>query len=177
MDYIEKFGADATRFGLIWQTMGNQDIHWAEEHVLAGKKFCNKLWNIARFVLAQNENFQFSILNFKSISNDKFSNDDKEILEKFEKITKNTDKNIEEYKFGQALHELYDFVWHSFADKYIEYSKNNESEETKQVLAYLLVNSLKLLHPFIPFITESIWEKFPLENKKLLIVENWPEIK
>lgn len=179
MDYIEKYGADATRFGLIWQMLGAQDMHWAEEHVLAGKKFANKLWNIARFVLQQNENFQFfpisegnrgsSILQIKIGTNSKLQNDDKEILGKLEKLLKKTDKNIGKYKFGQALHDIYDFVWKEFADKYIEHAKTREDDEVKQVLSFTLVNILKLLHPFMPFVTEEIWSKLPLDKKELLM--------
>ncbi|MCF7835722.1 MAG: valine--tRNA ligase [Candidatus Marinimicrobia bacterium] len=182
MDYIEKFGADATRFGLIWQMMGNQDIHWAEEHVLAGKKFCNKIWNASRFVLTQTENFQFSIFNFQSISNDKISNNDKQILEKLETLIKDTNQNIEEYKFGQALHDVYDFFWHEFCDIYLEESKNQLEDEklrenTQEILSYVLINSLKLLHPFMPFITEEIWSKLPNKKEGLLIIESWPSAK
>jgi valyl-tRNA synthetase len=169
MDYIEKYGADATRFGLIWQIMSNQDIHWAEEHVIAGKKFCNKLWNISRFVLQQTGNSKFQIPNYK------LQNDDKKILEKLDKIIKTVNKNIEDYKFGQALHAIYDFVWHDFADNYIEYSKTKEKDEVKQILSFVLINVLKLLHPFVPFITEEIWSKLPIADKKLLIVEKWPQ--
>jgi len=184
MKYVEQYGADATRFGLIWQIMGSQDIHWAEEHVIAGKKFCNKLWNIARFVLTQNENFQpiFPATrdlaqrdNFQSIFNDKISNEDEKILEQMKKLVQSTNQNIESFKFGQALRDLYEFIWHEFADKYIEYSKTKDDEETKQVLAYVLTTCLKLLHPFMPHITEEIWSKLPMKDKKLLIVTKYPQ--
>ena len=187
MDYIEKYGADATRFGLVWQMMGVQDIHWSEEHVLAGKKFCNKLWNIARFVLQKNENFQFPTSNFQSNSlpadashqamqagNYQFSKEDKDILEKLENLTKTTDENIEKYKFGQALHDIYDFVWREFADKYIESAKTRDDEAVKETLARILTTSLKLLHPFMPFVTEEIWSK-AFSDKELLITESWPK--
>ncbi len=191
MNYVEKYGADATRFGLIWQMMGAQDIHWAEEHVLAGKKFCNKLWNIARFVLQQNGNNQFlpisegnrgsSILQSKIGTNSKLQKEDKNILKKLEKLMKETDKNIEKYRLGQALHDIYDFTWHEFADKYIEHAKTRDDDEAKKVLAYVLADTLKLLHPFMPFVTEEIWSKISfgktedeLKDKKLLIVETWP---
>lgn len=166
MKYIDQYGADATRFGIIWQMMGNQDIHWSEEHVIAGKKFCNKIWNASRFVLAQTGNSKNT------------SSHDKNILKKLNNIIKSTDKNIENYKFGQALHDLYDFFWHDFCDKYIEEFKKDRSLPTgrqaknTETLIHILTTSLKLLHPFMPFVTEEIWSK--LNYKKLLIIENWP---
>lgn len=166
---VEKYGADATRFGLIWQNMGGQDIHFSEEHILAGKKFANKLWNISRFVITQNGSSKLQI------TNTKLSNEDKEILEKLESAIKSANENIENFQFGQALHNIYDFVWRDFADQYIEYSKADCTEETKQTLSFVLINILKLLHPFMPFVTEEIWTSLPTEDKKMLMVEKWPE--
>ncbi|MEK7493546.1 MAG: class I tRNA ligase family protein, partial [Patescibacteria group bacterium] len=82
--------------------------------------------------------------------------------------------DIDAYKFGQAIHTLYDFVWHDFADVYIEHAKTIETEETKQVLSYTLIQILKLVHPFMPFITEEIYADLPLPDKKLLMIEAWP---
>ncbi len=173
MNLIEKYGADATRFGLIWQAMGGQDIHWSEEHVIAGKKFANKLWNISRFVLGQTEisNFQFPISN--EFPNLNLSNEDKEILGKLEQTKKSVEKDIENYEFGQALHTLYGFIWHDFADKYIEYSKDKNSKETHYSILYTLYSILKLLHPFMPFITEEIYQNLPVKDKNLLLIEQW----
>jgi len=91
------------------------------------------------------------------------------------KLVQSTNQNIESFKFGQALRDLYEFIWHEFADKYIEYSKTKDDEETKQVLAYVLTTCLKLLHPFMPHITEEIWSKLPMKDKKLLIVTKYPQ--
>lgn len=194
MDLVARYGADATRFGLIWQTMGNQDIHWSEEHVVAGKKFCNKLWNASRFVLLQISKFQFSIP--KSIPNSKLQTKaDKRILKELEKVKKEVNRRIERYEFGQALHALYDFFWHEFCDVYLEASKaqiqnpaqglasqpyeaGRSKTSTQQILLYVLSESLKLLHPFIPFITEEIWSRLPKDKSKkgsLLMVESWPK--
>ena len=158
MTLIEKFGADATRFGLIWQAMGGQDIKWAEEHVIAGKKFCNKIWNAARFVL-QNKN----------LNTNKKTPADKKILAQLQKTQKDVPKLIDKYDFGQALHILYDFFWHDFCDVYLEESKKNPNPE---VLSHVLKESLKLSHPFMPFITEKIWGEMP-DSKNLLIIERW----
>lgn len=167
---IDKYGADATRFGLIWQSMGGQDIHWAEEHVMAGKKFSNKLWNIARFVL-QNENQKSDYKNPEEFSN--LTKEDKEILKKLEETKKSVNKDIDEYNFGQALHTLYDFIWHDFADVYVEYSKNKNNNEVKQILYYVLVQILKTLHPFMPFVTEEIYQNLPSKNTDFLMIDKW----
>ncbi|OGM90283.1 hypothetical protein A2755_03775 [Candidatus Wolfebacteria bacterium RIFCSPHIGHO2_01_FULL_48_22] len=168
MTLIEKYGADATRFGLAWQAMGTQDIRWAEEHVQAGRKFANKLWNIARFVITQTgmTNFQYPI-------SSQLANEDKEILKKLKQTKKSVEEQIEAYEFGQALHTLYDFVWHDFADVYIEYSKDKDSDDVKNILTHTLVEILKLTHPFMPFVTEAIYQKLPVKKAEFLMVEEW----
>ncbi len=168
LELVEKYGADATRFGLMWQNMGVQDIHFSEEHLLAGKKFANKLWNITRFVLTKtNGTIHTSLPDTKGA-------EEKEILIKLNAAIISLSTDIDTYKFGQAIHTLYDFVWHDFADVYIEHAKTKETEETKQVLSYTLIQILKLLHPFMPFITEEIYADIPLPDKKLLMIEKWP---
>lgn len=173
INLINLYGADAVRFGLIWQAMKNQDIHWAEESLVAGKKLLNKIWNAARFVLKQNENQ-------KLIKPRSLTSEDKKILKKLNDIVKNTDKNIKNYNFGAALHDLYNFFWHDFCDQYLESSKKQMTDEklktnTRIILMRALIVSLKLFHPFVPFITEEIWSKLPIKNKKLLMIEQWPK--
>ncbi len=181
MDLISKFGADATRFGLIWQAMGNQDIHWSEEHVVAGKKFANKIWNASRFVLSQ-----LTTNNLRPTTNPKPKTvADKRIVTKLQKTQKEIDKHIEKYAFGQSLHKIYDFFWHDFCDKYIEESKKQMADDkfkksTEEILVYVIFSSLKLLHPFMPFVTEEIYQQLPIrhgsgqaKNKKLLLIEKW----
>ncbi|PIU99490.1 MAG: valine--tRNA ligase [Candidatus Tagabacteria bacterium CG03_land_8_20_14_0_80_41_22] len=191
MNFIEQYGADATRFALIWQTMGTQDVHWSVDALVAGKKFLNKIWNASRFVLQQTENSKSEYRNPKQIQNSKFkipkpkTQADKEILKKLKEITKNTSKNIDNFEFSQALHDLYDFFWHDFCDCYLESSKAQMAnadlkENTQKILIYVLSNSLKLLHPFIPHVTEEIWSKMSFFAKALkdkstmLIIEKWP---
>src|SRR3989338_4208091 len=96
------------------------------------------------------------------------------ISQKADEVSAEITRNIELYKFGEAAHVLYDFVWHDFADKYIEETKDKDDQETKDTLAHLLLTSLKLLHPFMHFITEEIYSLLSLRDKKLLLVENWP---
>ncbi|MBI4059735.1 valine--tRNA ligase [Candidatus Giovannonibacteria bacterium] len=185
MDLIEKYGADATRFGLVWQAMGTQDIKWAEEHVAAGRKFLNKIWNASRFVLGriQNSNSEISysaevrLRRTKAGQNPKPKTAaDKKILVALKKTKKEVDASVEKYEFGKALRVLYDFFWHQLCDVYLEASKN---ELNPALLSYVLAESLKLLHPFLPHITEKIWEELPPpaggKNKKLLMIESWPK--
>ncbi|MFH0803865.1 MAG: valine--tRNA ligase [Candidatus Tagabacteria bacterium] len=189
LDFIEKYGADATRFALIWQSMGMQDIRWSEEALIAGRKFLNKIWNASRFVLQQTENYKSKKIPIReanrgsSILRSRIGTSaDKEILKKLKEITKKTTKNIDKFVFGQTLHDLYDFFWHDFCDVYIEKSKNQIidpelKENTQKILIHTLSVFLKILHPFIPHITEEIWSKMPrakLRGKIMLIIEKWP---
>jgi valyl-tRNA synthetase len=163
LEIIDKYGADALRFGLAYQTTELQDMRFGEDTILMGKKFANKLWNIARYV-------------FLKLGDEKIElkKPDTEIIKRLDNVAAGVTKNIESYKFGDAAHLVYDFVWHDFADKYIEESKNKDDKETKEALLFTLVTILKLLHPFMPFVTEEIYSHMPLEKKDLLMVETWP---
>ena len=197
LDLISKYGADATRFGIIWQTMGTQDVRWSEEHVIAGRKFCNKIWNAGRFVLLNKPSLINADLERGSTRKIKgVTEDDKKILASLEKTKKEVSKLIDQYEFGQALHIVYEFFWHEFCDVYIEVAKkqiekslptgdlpqgdkaqiaNREAEEsTKEILFYVLFSSLKLLHPFMPFITEEIYQQLNLKQaQKSVMIEEW----
>ena len=177
INLIEQYGADATRFGIAYQIMGNQDIKFVEDNIIMGKKFCNKLWNSARFVLLQIKNSKFKIDSKLKIQNSKLTIADKKILKQLNKTIKSVNKDLEQFKFGKAAHALYNFFWHDFCDRYIETSKKQNDKKTKEILFYVLVNSLKLLHPFMPFITEEIYQKLPVKNKKkCLMIETWPKL-
>ena len=165
LNMIEKYGADALRFGLAYQVTELQDMKFGEDVILMGKKFANKLWNIARYILSKIDDSEFELKKPEEIP----------IMKKLREITPHVTSLIENYRFGEATHIIYDFIWHDLADKYIEETKDKNGEGTKQNLMYLLTNCLKLLHPFMPFITEEIYSKLPIKNKGLLIVENWPQ--
>ena len=170
INLIEKYGADATRFGIAYQVMGGQDLKFVEDNIVMGRKFCNKIWNASRFVLMQNTKY-----NVKTITNVKPKTQaDKKILSSLNKTIKSVNKDLEDFKFGKAAHALYDFFWHDFCDQYIESAKKHENKETQQILLHVLTSSLKLLHPFIPFITEEIYQKLPVK-KNSLIIEDWPK--
>ncbi len=176
MDLIERYGADATRFGLSWQVTELQDIRFGEENMMAGKKFCNKIWNASRFVMQQVGDEKFDI----TTKPKPVTKEDKKILSELERTIKSVDNNLAKFYFGAAIQEIYRFFWHQFCDLYIEEAKNQIKEEksaenTKKVLIYVLATSLKILHPCMPFITEEIYQSLPLKEKKSLIIEKWPE--
>lgn len=181
VNLIEKYGADATRFGISWQIMGGQDIRFVEDNIIMGRKFCNKLWNASRFVLLQFPSFCGQKRRGRRDAslrppNSKLTVADKKILKVLDKTIKSVDKDLESFRFGRAAHTLYDFFWHDFCDIYIEESKKQKDLKTKKILLYVLLNSLKLLHPLIPFITEEIYQKLPIKNKKqCLMIEEWPK--
>ncbi len=169
LKYIEQFGADATRFGIVWQATG-QDIRWDETAITAGKKFANKIWNASRFVLTQigDELFPTNIPEPKTEA-------DKIILEAFTKVKESSVRDIDAFEFSKALHDLYDFFWHDFCDVYLETAKLQAADDatktsTKHMLVFILRESLKLLHPFVPFVTEEIYQRFPFPEKKVFLM-------
>ncbi len=189
LELIEKYGADATRFGMIYQNLGNQDIRFNENAMLTGKKFCNKIWNATRFVLMQqttnNSPAKISIgkLGGQEQQTTKPKTiDDKKILAELKKAGVEVSSRIEKYEFGQALHTIYDFFWHDFCDVYLEKSKSQINDakladNTRAILSHVLINSLKMLHPFLPFVTEELWQalkkSYQLKSEQL-IIEQWP---
>jgi len=185
LELIDKYGADATRFGLAWLLTGGQDVRFNEDTIIMGKKFCNKIWNATRFVIMQvdNKKSKLKIPSKTEIAKLKLARNEKRILRALNKTTKSVDKYLETFQFGKASQILHDFFWHEFCDECIEQSKKQiaeakseaQKQKTKKVLLYTLVASLKLLHPFIPFITEEIYQSLPFKNKKkCLMVEDWP---
>ena len=147
--------------------MGGQDIKFVEDNIVMGKKFCNKIWNASRFVLMQVEKYRGGPA--------KQTAADKKILNALNKTVKSVNKDLANYRFGKAAHTLYDFFWHDFCDQYIEKAKEQKDEKTKKILLHVLLTSLKLLHPFVPFVTEEIYQKMPIKKKKCLMIEDWPQ--
>jgi len=175
---IQKYGADATRFGILWMTGANQAIHFSEDNVSMGQKFANKIWNASRFILMQ-EIPQMSATEIP----EPLTEDDQNIFRALEQIFIKVNHSLTRYRFDEATEALYSFFWHDFCDTYIEKAKEQineaKSEEaktnTKKVLLYVLLNSLRLLHPFMPFVTEEIYQTLPLKDKKeFLMIEKWP---
>jgi valyl-tRNA synthetase len=178
---IDTYGTDALRFALIFSTAAGNDIPLAEDKIKGMKHFANKLWNIARFILSNEgiSNFKFQISNLEPQTGA-----DKEILQKLTKLIETSTNHLESFRLHEAAQEIYQFVWHEFADIYIEESKKQFDdaklkESTYYILLTTLTACLKLLHPFMPFVTEHIWqlllEKNLLAQNQLLMVSKWPK--
>ena len=170
VDMIEQYGADAVRMAMIIGTSAGNDSKVSLEKFKAYKHFANKLWNISRFVLM---NINPDIIDSKPILTAKENG----YLSELDGIVKETTRNFDEFKFYLAAEKIYHYIWHTFADKIIEEEKEavkNGSTLAQWLVFSILVTCLKLLHPFMPFITEEIWSKLPIKNKKMLLIEDWP---
>jgi len=177
LEVIEKYGADALRFSLITGNTPGNDMRFYMERVEASRNFANKLWNATRFVLM---NLDEGTTNF-DIDRDKLEEEDKWIISRINDVIKDVSENLSKYELGIAGQKIYDFIWDEYCDWYIEmvkprlYGDDLESKLTAQkVLVSVLRNILKLLHPFMPFITEEIWHYLP-GTKEALIVSSWPK--
>ncbi len=176
LDMINKYGADATRLSLIIGTGPGNDIKLSEDKIKGYKNFANKLWNIARFIF-ENTKGDSIIDNFKD-----YSDIDNKLKDEIHTLIIEITKEMDEYKFYIVGEKLYHYIWHEFADKILEESKKilkegNEKEKLsrKQFLLHTLESILKVLHPFMPYITEEIWKDIPRKDKDLLMIENWPK--
>jgi len=170
---VDAYGADALRMALVIGIAPGSDIPLSDDKVKAQRNFANKIWNATRFILMKKEQNPSPTLTLTGQGDQ--DNDD--ILDKLKKIVKSTSDNLNKYRFGQASEDLYQFFWHDFCDVYIESTKN-KGPEVIPVLIEVLITSLKLLHPFMPFVTETIYQeikdKFELKEE-MLITANWPK--
>lgn len=166
---IDEYGADALRFTLATGNSPGNDMRFSDERVKASRNFANKLWNAARFVLMYlGEDYNYNGLPKELAVEDKW------ILSKLNTLAKEVTDNLDKFELGIAIQKLYDFIWDVFCDWYIEISKirlqSGEGAETaKAVLVYVLTDILKLLHPFMPFITEEIYQALPHEEESIMI--------
>lgn len=178
MEMIEVYGADPLRMALIIGVSPGSDIALSDNKVRAMGNFANKTWNIGRFILKNLESSNKKVPFYTPKMEAKLTKEDKEILKDLNQLVKKTTRHLEAYRFDLAADHLYHFLWHRFADEYLESSKARIKEEDIMVLAILrhvYLNCLKLLHPFMPFITEEIWQKFPKKSDQPLIVSQWPK--
>ena len=180
LEMIEKYGTDALRFTLIALAAQGRDIKLSEARIEGFKHFINKIWNASRYVLMNLKDWKKE--NKKDLSQISLPLFSAWILSELQKTIKKVREKLEEFEFDQAALEAYHFFWNKFCDWYLEVSKVYlKSEEkkslTQQVLLEVLKNSLKLLHPFIPFITEEIWEKLPDRETEHIIIAKYPEFK
>ncbi len=170
---IAKYGADTLRFSLINGVAAGSDMRFSDEKIEGARNFMNKIWNASRFVLLNAEG-----KNIRDIKDVKLNVADKWIITKLNKVVKEVTVNMEKFEMGVALSNLYDFVWNDFCDWYIEFTKpvlygedDLKREYTISVLVYVLTEILKLLHPFVPFITEKIYKSIPDAKGALMMAE------
>ena len=170
----DQYGADALRFSLVFGTAAGNDQSLSEDKIRGMRNFANKLWNIGRFMLM---NFENKPLPFYDASMKLTDASDKKILADLKALIGAVTKNMEAYRYSDAAKKIYDFSWHKLADIHLE--KNKErfkagDEQALAVLRHVYVTLLKLLHPFMPFVTEEIWGKMPRKTDTPLIVSSWP---
>jgi valyl-tRNA synthetase len=176
LEVIEKYGADTLRFALCTGNTPGNDIRFSWEKAEHSRNFANKIWNASRFVMMNLEDFEPG-----EVEIDKLSLKDRWILSRLNDVTRDVTEFLERFEVGMAAQKVYDFFWSEFCDWYIEMAKidlygEDESAKmrTKQVLYTVLERVLRLLHPFMPFITEEIWQHLPHEGRSIM-VSAWPE--
>ncbi|MBQ3574768.1 MAG: valine--tRNA ligase, partial [Clostridia bacterium] len=179
IEVIDNYGADALRFSLMMGVAPGADVRLSNEKIETYRNFCNKIWNASRFVLMNLEGFTPEGLP----SEDKLSIADKWILSEYQNTVRMVTDNLENFDLGLAATKLYDFAWSDFCDWYIEIAKqglyaedDDVKKATQEVLLYVLTGILKLLHPYIPFITEELYSYLP-NHEGMLITAQWPECK
>lgn len=175
---IEKYGADALRLTLVTGNSPGNDMRFYWERVEANRNFCNKLWNAARFILMNMQNSGID-----KPRKGKLELPDRWIISRYNRVVKEVTDNLEKFELGIAVQKLYDFIWDEFCDWYIElakpglYSQDPELKESKlYTLTYVLASTLKLLHPFMPFITEEIWQHLPNRECDSIMISSWPKV-
>ena len=192
IEIIDQYGADALRFSVLSGTTMGNDIRYMPEKLEQASNFANKIWNAAKFIIMNtpDENkvkeFCHKVYNHetKTYNPDLLTIEDKWILNKLDKLVADITRNIENYDLGIAIDKIYNFIWNEFCDWYIEMVKTriySENEETKvavsDILNHVFGTSLKLLHPFMPFVTSEIYDKLVKYNEADLIVSKWPTIR
>ena len=176
VDVINQYGADALRFTLVTGNSPGNDARYSDEKVAASRNFANKIWNAARFI-----HMNIDGHNVPCALPETLSLEDQWIVSRFNTVTKEVTENLDKFELGMAVSKLYDFIWDDFCDWYIELAKRPltggdeaAAQNTRQVLVWVLTNTLALLHPFMPFVTEEIWQSLPHQGEAL-IVAPWPE--
>ncbi len=172
LEIIEKYGADALRFALATGNSPGNDMRFSDEKIDAARNFNNKIWNAARFVLMKiSDDTPFGLPDEAELCRE-----DKWIISCFNRLVKEVTENLDKFELGIALSKLYDFVWDIFCDWYIELVKQRLGEGDRtaaRVIAYVFGETMKLLHPFMPFITEEIWQSLPHEGESI-VISSWP---
>jgi len=172
IEIIEKYGADALRFTLATGNSPGNDMRFTDEKVEASRNFANKIWNAARFILMNIGDHTVELRLPETLELE-----DKWIISRFNSLVAEVTENLEKFELGIAVQKLYDFIWDNFCDWYIELCKTrlqgDNAGEDRQVLVHVMTGMLKLLHPFMPFITEEIWQTIPHEGETMM-KSAWP---
>ena len=169
MDLIEEYGVDSLRFYLATDVAMGTDLRFDKDKVASTWNFINKLWNASRFVL-------LNIDGLEEVTLDDLKPEDKWILTKYEEIVKSTTKHMEKYELNLVGAELYNFIWEDFCSSYIEFAKFNlEDNTTKSVLYTVLSGIIKMMHPFMPFVTEEIYQMLPIKDAESIMVSEYPK--
>ena len=175
LEIIDQYGADALRLTLATGNSPGNDMRFSDEKVGASRNFANKLWNASRFIL-----MNIGDEDIKCELSANLALEDKWVISLYNELVKEVTDNLEKFELGMAVAKLYDFIWDVFCDWYIEIAKirlqkgGSEAKDAKQVLVWVMSNTLKLLHPFMPFITEEIWQTLPHDGESIMI-SAWPE--
>ena len=168
-DMVEKYGADSLRYYLTTDGSMGMDLRFDEVKLTSTWNFINKIWNASRFVL-------MNIDDLAKIKLENLKNEDKWILSKYEKTIKSVTKHMDKYEFNLAGSEIYEFTWNYFCDNYIEMAKYSlDSSATKSVLCHILTGILKMLHPFMPFVTEEIYQMLPVKDAESIMISEYPK--
>jgi len=181
-EYQEEFGTDALRMGLISGTANGKDFNFPRDKVISFRNFANKVWNIGRFMMYELEKHGYKnfddLTSYSKDMKPKLKKEDIAVVDKFHKLILDVDRNLDKYRFADAADSIYHFMWDELASKYLENTKDRvDKEVTLSVFRYVYFNSLKLLHPFMPFVTEAIWQELKDLRKypdQLLITSSWP---
>ncbi len=188
LEMIDKYGADALRMALVFGTGAGNDQSLAEDKIRGMRNFANKLWNIGRFInlICENRNIQYVgpiMPKISGITHSKMLVWCYTLIDDSNKLTKKVTLDMERYRFNRAAEKIYEYAWHELADNILEIAKSNLKEETEDAayirgtLIDLFSRTLRILHPFMPFVTEEIWSKLPKQSTDPLIISSWPSDK
>ncbi|MDD2679882.1 MAG: class I tRNA ligase family protein, partial [Candidatus Omnitrophica bacterium] len=176
LEIINEYGADALRFSLISITAQGQDVYLSRERFEQGRNFANKIWNASRFILMNLDSAQIKTDLCAFFKKEDLSLTNRWILSRFYSTLKEVGKDLGHYQFNEAANLLYSFFWHEFCDWYLEIIKAEIKNPHNQVVMYkILEKFLRALHPFMPYITEELWQKLPHEGNSIM-VQSWPHI-
>ena len=177
LDIIKEYGTDALRFSLISAASQGQDLFLSKEKFEQGRNFANKIWNASRFILT-NLDIKNTDLNLTALFTQKsLTSVNSWILSRFYSTLIKVEKYLNAYKLNEAINAIYSFFWHEFCDRYLEIIKQDTTNPHNQLIMYsILEKTLRITHPFMPFITEEIWQRLPAKNKSIM-VSSWPKLK